>query len=96
LEVANRTVLPDLSQKVRPLFLSSALNPNCKICPVERRYIYILETQYTGYNFDKVTLVVSFLKSKILCLIKTMPKELWIIILLSSQSQLDYNYLESY
>jgi len=44
LGVANKTVLPDLSQKVKLLLLPSTLNPDWRICLVERRHIHILET----------------------------------------------------
>ena len=34
--------LPDLSQKVELLLLSSIFSPDWRICPVEERCIYIL------------------------------------------------------
>jgi len=70
LEVANKTVSLDLSQKVELLLLSSTLNLDWRIYLVERRYICISRTQYTSYSFDTATLVVSFSGSKILCSIR--------------------------
>ena len=64
LEVANKTVLPDLSWKVEPLLSPFTLNPDWRICLIERRYICILRTQYTGHSFNIATLIVSLLESK--------------------------------
>jgi len=74
LEVANRIVSPNLSQKVELLLLPFTLNPDWRIYSVERRYICILETQYTGYSFDITTLAVPFSGSNILYSIKTVPE----------------------
>ena len=72
--VANRTSSPDLSQKVELLLSSSTLNPDWRICLVERRCIYILEIQYTGYSFDTATLIVPFSGSNISCSIRIVPE----------------------
>ena len=74
LGVANRTASPDLSQKVEPLLLSFTLNPDWRNYLVERKYICILDTQYTGYSFNTVTLVVPFSGSKISYSIRTVSK----------------------
>jgi len=71
LGVADRIVLTDLSQKVESLLLPSTLNPDWRICLVERRCICIPEIQCTGHSFDTPTLVVSFSGSKISCSIRT-------------------------
>jgi len=60
LGVANRTASLDLLQKVKLLLLLSTLNPDWRICLVERRYIYMLGIQYTGNSCNTATLVVSF------------------------------------
>ena len=41
---------------------------------MERKHIYMLETQYTGHSFNTVTLVVLFLESKIINSITTVPE----------------------
>ena len=70
LGVANITTSLHLLQKVELLLLPSTLNSDWRICPVERRYIYILETQYTSHSFDIANLVVSFSELKISFLIR--------------------------
>jgi len=74
LGVADRTASQNLSQKVEPLLSLSTLNPNSRICPVERKCICIPVTQYTSYSFDITILVVPFLESKISCSIRTVPE----------------------
>jgi len=54
--------------------LPSTLNPEWKICLIERRHIYMPETQYTSHSSNTATLVVPFSGSKILCLIRTVPE----------------------
>ena len=71
LEVANRTASQDLSQKVEPLLSPSTLNPDWRICPVERRHICMPEAQYNSHIFDIATWVVSFSRSKISYSIRT-------------------------
>ena len=56
----------------------------------------MLGIQYTGYNFDISILVVSLLESKISCSIRIVPEVTINSSIFSLQSQLDYNYLESY
>jgi len=72
LGVANETVSLDLSWKVVSLLSPSTFK---RIYLVERRYIGILGTQYTGHSFDTATLVISFSGSKISCLIRIVPEE---------------------
>jgi len=96
LGVVNRIASSDLSWKVELLLLPSTLNPDWRIFSVERRYIYILGTQYTSYIFDIATLVVPFAGSKISCLIRTVSEVTINSGALSLQSQLDYNYPKSY
>ena len=74
LEVANRVVLPDLLWKVKLILLPFTLNLDWRIYLIERRYILMLEIQYTSYNFNIVTLIVPFLELKILCSIRIVPK----------------------
>jgi len=68
LGVADRTLL---LQKVELLLLPFTLNPDWRICLVERKYICMLETQYTGHSFNIATWVVSFSGLKISCSIRT-------------------------
>jgi len=51
--------------------------------------------KYISHSFNIATLLVSFSESKISCSIKTVL-ETTIIVLLSLQSQIDYNYPELY
>ena len=47
LGVTDKTALLDLSWKIKLLLLSSTLNPDWRIYLVKRRYIYMLEIQYS-------------------------------------------------
>ena len=53
--------------------MPSILNPDWSSCLVERRYMVILGTQYTGHSLEIVVLVILFLGSMILCSIRTVP-----------------------
>jgi len=71
LGLANRIVSSGLSQIVELLLSSSTLNPDWRICPVKRRYIYMSGTQYTGHSIYIATLVVPFSGLNISCLSRT-------------------------
>jgi len=62
---AERTASLDESQKVEPSIVPSILNPDWSNCPVERRCMVILETQYTGHGLEIAVLVVLSLGSMI-------------------------------
>jgi len=64
---AERTVSPDELQKVEPSIVSSILNPDWSNCPVERKHMVMLETQYTGHSLEIAVLVVLSLGSMISC-----------------------------
>jgi len=70
---AERTASPDESQKVEPSIVPSILNPDWSNCPVERRRMIMLGTQYTGHSLETAVLVVLFLGSMISCSIRTVP-----------------------
>ena len=73
LDRAKRIVSPDESQKVEPSIVSSILNPDWSNCPVEKRCIVMLGTQYTSHSLEIAVLVVLSLGSMILCSIRTVP-----------------------
>jgi len=68
-----RTPLSDESQKVELSIVPSILNLDWSNCPVKRRYIVMLGTQYTGHSLEIAVLVVLFLGSMISCSIRTVP-----------------------
>jgi len=73
LDRAKRIVSPDESQKVEPSIVPFILNSDWSSCSVERRYMVILGTQYTGHSLEIAVLVVLFLGSMISCSIRTVP-----------------------
>jgi len=58
LDRVERIASLDESQKVEPSIVPSILNLDWSNCPVERRHMVILETQYTSHSLEIAVLVV--------------------------------------